>query len=117
MVCGSRYIGVKIMSDLSVVSDSNFEQEVGLSSIPTFVKAFTTWCQPCKRQSPILEKIAANYSEYKVVQIDCDDNTEFSQKYNIQSLPTTILFIDGKEVSRFIGLGTEKQILALIPEV
>jgi thioredoxin 1 len=101
------------MSNLQQVSDSDFEKEVLKADKPVFVKAEANWCQPCKRQGVILEKIAKEKEEYKVVFIDVEDSPKFSQAYNIRSLPTTLLLINGEEYGRFIGLGTEREILEL----
>jgi len=65
---------------------------------------WASWCAPCKMIAPIIEKIATEYSsKLTVAKVDIDENQKLAQELNIQSIPTVILFKDGKSVSRKIG--------------
>jgi len=66
------------------------------------------WCAPCIAQEPILKKLAAEFEGRAVIaETNVDVNIEATQKFRIQSIPTLILFKDGKEINRFVGLQTE----------
>lgn len=68
---------------------------------------WATWCNPCKMISPIIEKIASEYeNKVSVIKINIDNDREIAEKFNIQSIPTVILFQDANEVSRKIGAMT-----------
>ena len=69
-----------------------------------FVDFWATWCGPCQMISPIIEQIADEYVEkMPVVKVDIDQNRELAEEYKIMSIPTVILFKDGKEVQRLVG--------------
>ena len=67
------------------------------------VDFFATWCGPCKMQSPILEEIKEDRSEIKIMKVDVDQETELAREYGVMSIPTLILFKDGKEVAKNVG--------------
>lgn len=67
------------------------------------VDFFATWCGPCKMQSPILEEIKEDRSDIKIMKVDVDQETELAREYGIMSIPTLILFKDGKEVAKNVG--------------
>ena len=93
------------MSDVVFVDDSNFEREVTNSDVPVLVDFGATWCAPCKRQLPLLEKYAADYlSKVKVCKIDIDDAPMITAKFGIRSVPTMMLFHVGVQVGSKVGL-------------
>lgn len=72
---------------------------------PTLVDFYATWCGPCKMQSPIIEKVKEEVGETaNVLKIDIDKNEAVAHKYNVQSIPTLILFKNGEPVWRAVGL-------------
>lgn len=93
------------MSKVSHVNDFNFEEEVINSEIPVLVKMSAAWCGPCARQLPILETFAeSNFDKIKVVSLDIDEAPITASKFNIRSVPTLMIFKDGKKISSKIGL-------------
>lgn len=93
-----------------VVSRDNFEDEVINSSIPVLVDFNASWCGPCRMMSPILDEISNERSSVKVVSINVDDEEELAQKYNVSSIPCLVLFKDGSEVDRSVGLKPKEDI-------
>ena len=93
------------MSDLIYVDDNNFEAEVLSSSVPVLVDFSATWCGPCQRQLPLLEKYATeNLGKIKVVKIDIDDASIITAKLGVRSVPTMMLFNQGKNLGYKVGL-------------
>ena len=103
------------MSNIVLVNDNNFEQEVLNSSITVLVDFGAYWCQPCARQEPILEKFAQeNIGKIKICKIDIEESLITTKNYNIHSVPTLIVFKSGKVVNTKSGLSTLMQIQALV---
>lgn len=93
------------------VSDKDFDLEVLQSKKPVFVDFWAPWCAPCKMVEPIIEEIAGEYSDkLKVCKLNVDDNPDSTLKYEVRSIPTFIIFKEGKEVSRSSG-ATSKNIM------
>lgn len=95
--------------DFTEVNDKNFKKEVleekGKKIIVDF---WAPWCGPCKMQTPILEKIAKSGEfNVKITKLNTDENPETAQNFGIHSIPTIIIFEDGSEVERFIGVQPE----------
>ena len=87
-----------------IITNDNFEDEVLKSDIPVLVDFWATWCGPCKMLAPIIEAIANDHAgTLKVCKADVDDNGDLAAQFGIQSIPTVILFKDGKEIKRSIG--------------
>jgi thioredoxin 1 len=85
-------------------TDSNWKNEVESSSVPVMVDFWAPWCGPCRMVSPVIEKLAGKYSgKIKVVKVNVDDNQELAIKYNVMSIPTIMLFKNGKAVDQAIG--------------
>ena len=91
------------MSEL-ILNDSNFEQEVLKSDKPVLVDFWAPWCGPCRMLAPLISQIAVKYSDQiKVGKVDVDENPILAQSFNISSIPSLILFKDGKVLSQRVG--------------
>jgi len=94
------------------VSDNSFENEVVQSTQPVLVDFWAEWCGPCRMIAPILENLAEEYAgNLKIAKLDVDNNPAISMKFGVQSIPTMILFKDGKEVERVIGYMPKERLL------
>jgi thioredoxin 1 len=86
------------------VNDQNFSQEVLEEKLPVIVDFWAEWCGPCKMAEPIIEELSNTYAgKVKVSKLNVDENHTTSLKYGVMSIPTVILFKDGKEAGRQIG--------------
>ena len=86
------------------VSDNNFKQEVLEAKLPVLVDFWAAWCAPCTAVAPIIDKIAIEYEgKLKVAKVNTDENPGLPENYGIMSIPTLILFKNGKEVERVTG--------------
>ena len=97
------------------VTDRTFEAEVLQSQVPVLIDFTATWCGPCKALKPIIEKVAQSHAgRLKVLQLDIDDSPDTPSRFNIRGVPTVIMFKDGKEVARQVGLAPEAKLVALV---
>ena len=92
-----------------IIDNNNFEESITAHKV-ILVDFWAEWCRPCKMFSPILDEISKEYSIW-IGKINVDENKEKSTEYNIVSLPTTIVFENGKEVKRILGAKSKHMML------
>lgn len=95
-----------------VITSQNFETEVLKSDKPVLIDFWATWCGPCMRQGPIIEALAEE--GYAVGKVDVDAEPALAQQYQVMSIPTLILFKDGKEAERIVGLSSKETLKKLL---
>ena len=98
------------------VNKDNFEEEVIKSEKKVLADFNADWCGPCKMLSPIIEEIASEVKDIKVVSINIDNEDVLAEDYNTSSIPCLVLFDKGKEVKRNVGLMSKDDIKAFIGE-
>lgn len=108
-----RYIGFDMAT--KNISDSDFETNVLQGKTPVLVDFWAPWCGPCRMAGPVLEELSEEYKDkVSIVKLSVDENPITSQKYGVMSIPTTILFKDGKEVGRETGFSGKEKFEELI---
>lgn len=101
------------MSVMNITKDT-FQQEVLNSSVPVLVDFWAAWCGPCRMVSPIVDEIAGERSDIKVVKVNVDEQPELAAKYGIMSIPTLMVVRDGKVVKQTVGAASKQSIAAML---
>lgn len=100
---------------LGVATDDNFENEVLKSDKPVLIDFWAPWCGPCRAIGPIVEEIAGQFKDsVKIMKLNVDDNQKTALAYKVLSIPTLILFKDGKVLDTLIGLAPKNRLEELV---
>lgn len=102
------------IAEIIEVTDETFDTEVLQSEKTVLIDFYTDWCEPCKILSPIIEEIALENPNIKVVRINVDNELTVSMKYQIMSIPTMVVIKDGEETNRLIGVVSKEKILNIL---
>ena len=96
-------------------TDANFQEEVLSSSGPVLVDFWAEWCGPCKAIGPVIEELATEYADKaKIGKVDIDSNRDIPMQYNIQSIPSILIFKDGQVIETFVGMKSKEDLAAAI---
>jgi thioredoxin 1 len=104
------------MAGITEVTDSNFQAEVLESDQPVLVDFWAPWCGPCRVVAPVLEEIAGERDDVRIVKLNTDENPQTAGSYGILSIPTMILFKHGQPVKQIVGAKPKRALEAeLVP--
>lgn len=99
-------------------SDANFDKEVVQADLPVLVDFWATWCMPCLKIAPIVDELAKQYSgKIKIGRFNVENSQKVPQQFGIRSIPTLLIFKNGKVVSQIIGLQPKGRLEEKIVEV
>lgn len=96
------------------LTDKNFESEVLQSDKPVLVDFWAEWCGPCKMMSPIIDQVADEVSDVKICKVNVSEYQDLAVKYGVSSIPTLILFNEGKVSDTSIGAISKSEVLEFI---
>ncbi len=96
------------------INKQNFNEEVLQSELPVLLDIWAPWCGPCKMLGPVVEEIARECDQVKVVKLNADEAPELAQQYGVMSIPTLLVFKAGAEVNRSVGVISKAAIKKLI---
>lgn len=102
-------------ANTKVFTDQNFETEVISSPIPVLVDFWAPWCGPCRMIAPMIEELAKEHGgSISVGKVDIDENRGVSERYNVQSIPTLMVFKGGQPVQTFVGVQPKSKVQAAL---
>ena len=96
------------------ITNDNFEQEVLKSDKKVLVDFWASWCGPCRMLSPIIDEVAKSTDKVKVGKVNVDEESDLATKFAVMSIPTLILFENGKPVKQIVGVQSKEAILKMI---
>ncbi len=99
-------------ANITEVTDANFQAEVIESEQPVLVDFWAPWCGPCRVVAPVLEEIAGERQDLRIVKLNVDDNQQTAANFEVLSIPTLILFRGGQAVKKVIGAYPKKKLEA-----
>jgi thioredoxin 1 len=99
-------------ANVSEVTDINFQAEVIESSDPVLVDFWAPWCGPCRMVAPVLEEIASERENLRVMKLNVDENQQTAAQFEVLSIPTIILFKNGEVAKKVIGAYPKKRLEA-----
>ena len=101
------------MAVLKITSE-NFEQEVLKAAQPVVIDFWASWCGPCRMLSPIVDEVAEERTDVKVGKVNVDEQPELASQFGVMSIPTLLVFRDGKLVNQAVGARPKAGVLELL---
>ena len=111
--CGEKLQATVVVNSKPVViTDQNFEREVLEAQVqPVLLDCWAPWCGPCLMLAPVLDQLAAeSQGQYRIAKLNVDENTQTASRFNVRSIPTMLIFKEGKLIDRIVGVQPKHEI-------
>jgi thioredoxin 1 len=106
-----------VSDGIMTLSDATFDESIGGADTPVLVDFWAEWCGPCKMITPVLEDIASEHTgRIQIVKLNVDDNPNVARRYDVMSIPTLLIFVDGEVKKRLVGAKGKAQLLEELAE-
>jgi thioredoxin len=106
-----------VSDGIVTLSDATFDESIGGADTPVLVDFWAEWCGPCKMITPVLEDIASEHTgRIQIVKLNVDDNPNVARRYDVMSIPTLLIFVDGEVKKRLVGAKGKAQLLEELAE-
>ena len=104
-ICGRCQTPLPVTLEPVTVTDATFEREVERAPLPVLLDMWAAWCRPCLLMAPMIEELAAEMAgRVRVAKMNVDENPMTAERFNVRSLPTLLVFKDGQEIQRLVGM-------------
>ena len=113
---GEKTMAISTQTERTVghANDTNFDQVVLRAEEPVLVDFYADWCGPCRMIAPVLEELARETSDSKIVKVNVDHSPETAARYGISSIPSLLVFRDGEIVAEQVGLASKAQLKSML---
>lgn len=106
------------MAEIRDIKDDEFENTVTNSKVPVLVDFYAPWCGPCRKLSGMIKELSEEFGEkIDVVKVNIDDNIETAKKFTVSSIPTLLVFNEGKACERFVGMVSKSSVSDILNKI
>jgi thioredoxin 1 len=111
---GEKPMSTDLQNAVIYADEESFGEEVLDSKVPVLVDFYADWCGPCRALSPVLEQLADETPNAKIVKVNVDENPQLAGRYRVSSIPNLLVFRDGKVTDQQVGLASKQQLKTLL---
>jgi thioredoxin 2 len=117
-ICGRCKTPLPLAAAPLTVTDASFSNDVERSPLPVLVDAWAAWCMPCRTIAPVIEELAAEMAgRVRVAKLNVDENPATASRFDLRSIPTLLIFKDGREIDRIVGVHPKAEIQRRLGQV
>ena len=117
-VCGRCHTALAVDDGPLTVTDATFAAEVERSPLPVLLDFWAEWCGPCRMMAPVLDELAAELAgKVRVAKLNVDENPDTPSRFGVHSIPTLLVFKEGREVDRIVGFRPKAEIASRLEQV
>lgn len=100
-----------------LLTSENFDENVIENNQPVLVDFFADWCNPCSKAAPIIEKLSEEFTKIHFYKLNIDESPDIAARFGVMSIPTFIIFKNGREIDRMIGLYSVNEFRGILKKI